>query len=160
MSYHSTLPVFPTNIIVAQSQQWYSPKALNQILSALSQVYFPVCESRSTALEAINSLITDAPFSYIPPNRFPSPGIYLSSLDPVLTRLLSQLNSALSYKDRLIEKTNIGNTTVSTTSNTPQYLQSLNSFVSSRLLLSQYVADYNNYTDRSVFENQYQITWS
>jgi hypothetical protein len=160
MSYSSTLPTFPTNIIVAQSLQWFSTHTAQAIVTTLSRVYFPICESRSTALESLNSLVTDSPFSYIPSNRFPSPGVFLSSLDPVLIRLLSQITSALSYKDRLIEKTNIGNTIISTTSNTPQYLAALNSFTSAKLLLSQYLSDYTNYIDRTTFETLFQLTWS
>jgi len=107
----------------------------------------------------IRSVFT-VPFSYVPPSRFVSPGAYITTLDPTLARIISQLLNALSYKDRLFEKTNIGNTTVSASSNTPQYLIALNSFTAARLELVNYVSDYRNYYDRNRFETTYSLLWS
>lgn len=161
-SYTSLLPDFPTNIIIAQNATWYTVTSLQNLLTQLNTVYFPIVDSRSTGYDCITALINTAgpPFSYQPPVRFLSPGAYLSSLDPVINRLLSQLQTALAYKDRLLEKTTIGNTTVSTTSNTPQYLLALHTFYQAKLNLTDYINNYTNYTDRTLFEASYSLSWS
>lgn len=158
--YSSTLPTFPSNILVAQNTLWYSSSTVQLVISTINNVYFPIAEDRSQAFDVIVGVVTQVPFSYIPPSRFNSPGVYISTLDPLLNRILSQLLSALSYKDRLIEKTNIGNFTNSTTSNSPQYIAALNSFTSARLALIDYTSDYRNYYDRFTFETNYSLTWS
>lgn len=160
MSYSSPLPTFPTNFIVAQASQWFTPTQLASLLSNIFLVFFPIVESRSTGFSVISQQLAPAPFSLNPPVRFPAISAYLTTLDPVLNRILSQLMQALSYKDRLIEKTNIGNTVCSITSNTPQYLAALHSFSASKLELVNYISDYNNYYDRSTFETLYSLTWS
>lgn len=160
MSYSSPLPEFPTNILVAQSAIWLAQKPLSSLLAALNSVYFPIVDSRQTGLEVLNSLVSTPPFSYDPPVRFPPFGAYLTGLDPVFDRLISQIRSALQYKDRLLEKTNIGNQVCSVTSNTPAYMAAFNSFHNGKLELIKFVNDYNNYYYRTNFELLYSLTWS
>jgi hypothetical protein len=160
MSYSSPLPDFPTNLIVAQHSSWINSTNVNKLITTLTALYFPTVDSRITTLEVINSIVNTTPFSFDPPVRFPSPGAYLSTLDPLLDRIINQLRSALQYKDRLLEKTNINNQVCSVTSNTPAYLAAFNSFHNARLELILYVNNYTNYFYRTQFENLYTLTWS
>lgn len=160
MSYSSALPDFPTNVIVAQSLTWITPQSVQKLINALDSVYFPIVSSRETGYEVLRSLVGPPPFSFMPPFRFSAGTAYLSSIDPVLDRILEQLMSSLSYKDRLLEKTNIGNQVCSVTSNTPQYLLAFNSFQSAKLELVRYSNDYTNYFDQFTFETYYTLTWS
>jgi hypothetical protein len=158
MSYTSTLVTFPTSFIVASTALWYTPAGLRLITQILNSVYFPISDSRSQAFESINQILAPTPFSQTV--RFPSPGVYVSTLDPQLLRILSQLCSALSYKDRLLEKTTIEKTTVSVSSNTPYYLAALHSFTAAKLAFNLYITNYINYYDRFVFESTYSLTWN
>jgi len=160
MNYSSSLPDFPTNVIVAQTQSWVTPSQLANLVSNVLLVYFPIADLRNSGFNVLSQFLAPAPFSLNPPVRFPAVSAYVSTLDPVFNRILSQLLQALSYKDRLVEKTNIGNTICSTTSNTPQYLIALHSFSAAKLELINYIANYNNYIDRAIFENTYSLTWS
>lgn len=155
--YNSNLSDFPRNIIVAQQQNWITATQIQKIVWIVDRTYFPINDARTQTLTAITDIIGNAPFSLTV--RFPSDSAYVTTIDCSLSRIINQITSALNYKDRLIEKTNVGNTTVSTTSNTPQYIAALNSFNAARLQLSIYVSDYRNYFDQHKFERYYSISW-
>jgi len=156
MSYSSPFQQFPTNLIVAQQAIWYSAEQLNDLILRISTVYFPIVESRSTGFDSLTAIFPP-PFALNV--RFPAASAYVSTLDPVLSRILSQLSSSLSYKDRLIEKTAFSSN-APITSNTPLYVASFNSFTSAKLALVNYFADVNNYLYRAKFELNFQLTWS
>lgn len=158
VQYQSNLDTFPGNILVAASASWYSTSQIGTLTQVINQVYFPITESRSSALDNINKF-SPPPFSYNPPVRFPVDTAYVSTTDSVFQRIISQLVSALAYKDRLIEKTNVGNTQCSVSSNTVYYIAAFNSFNNARLLYNKYVTDYRNYIDQLSFEKAYRLNW-
>lgn len=158
MSYSSTLPTFPTNIITIQHALWITPSQLSQLVQGLSTVYFPIVDRRNTGFELLASLSRAAPFSVSPPVRFPGSGVYTSDINPLLVKLLTQLRAALAFKDRLI---NLTATAVTPTSSiTPEYLAAFNSFYSALADLTDFSNNPTNYYDRNRFESEYSLTWS
>lgn len=152
---------FPNNIIVASNSFWYTRLQINIILKAINNVYFSATDSRAAGFDTINQSFP-APYSYIPPVRFPDDGgsgPYLTTFDPLFQRIINQLSSALQYKDRLIEKTNVGNVTCSVSSNTTLYVAAFNSFNNAKLEFTRYVNDPRNWFDQSYFERYFRVTW-
>jgi hypothetical protein len=159
MPYTSSLPDFPRNLIVSAAANWFPPAVLAQICTSLRTIYFPIAEQRLQAYSQLSSLTCPAPFQYTPAVRFPADSAYASDFDPALSKLLSQLRTALSYKDRLLQTSSVGVNDRSISSQTPEYISALNSFQNALADLTSYTFDPSNYYDRFLFETTLSITW-
>jgi hypothetical protein len=159
MSYTSTLPDFPRNILILQHSYWYDPCALHKLCSTLTNVYFPVADQRLMGFTAL-SAFKPAPFALAPPIRFPSDLAYCTDYDPVLAKLFSQLRGSLSFKDRLLATSSVGVTDRVITSMSAEYLAAFNAFQNALNDLVAYANDYSNYYDRLLFESTFSLTWS
>jgi len=150
MGYSSPLPQFPTNIIVIASARWWSVSRISSLFTTLSSFYFPAHASRETALELFHGL-NQAPFSL--DSRFPTDP-YISDSDPYFGKLIYQLVAALTYSDRLLNKSG-GNT-----SNDSTYLAAKSSYFNVLPLFLAYIRDPQNYLVQASFEQLYTLTWS
>jgi hypothetical protein len=151
MVYSSPLPLFNRQYQVLLSARWWTAPSLQQLHLALSNIYYPAHASREAGLSLFNTLAC-APFSDTV--RFPTIA-YATELNPYLSALFSQLQTALSYSDRLQNK-NLS----AVTSNDPIYLNSKASFFRGLLALSVFINDPLNYYDQQSFESAYTLTWS
>jgi hypothetical protein len=163
MSYHGT----PFELIAAQAfsfQSWYSASSLTSLLRALDQLNFPITDQRSTGLTWLSQFSSPPPVTFLSPDtpdtRFLPTGIYLATADPVISALFSQLRGSLSYKDRLMEKTTVGNTTMAISSNNAPYLAALHTFTRALANLHLYSSGPGPWYDRLTFEDRFSLTWS
>lgn len=163
MTYSLLIQSNLTNVVMLQSQRWFSAAQLRSLLERLQLVYFPSADSRSAALALLQSDPCSPPFLVFPASdsfRFLPDSAYVSTADPVLQRIFYMLQASLSYKDRLLEKTNIGNVTASVSSNTVHYLAALQQFSDALLALSSLQSDSLRYYTRARFESELGLSWS
>lgn len=161
MSYSSSLPGFPINLIVGQAFRWYTVSQISSLLLSLRQVYFPITEARTTAFAVLNALTPTVPFSVYPTSvRFSATDAFCTDQNPELARIFSQLSSALSYKDRLSNTSALGVSDRSLTSITPEYQAAFRSFSSALLALTTFATNPLNFFDRATFEGAFCLTWA
>jgi hypothetical protein len=162
MPYSSPFPDYALILSTQSYQDWVPLSKAFEILHTLRLVYFPIQDSRTsgaTFIDSINSSIRPLVFNTSNQTRF-SDGYWVNLSNTVLSSIISLILTALQYKDRMFEKTNIGNTTVSQTSNTPQYLRAFDSFNNGLRLLNQALSDQTSVWDRSRFETEFALTWT
>lgn len=160
MSYSSALPTFPVNILVLQAASWFTPNELISLTTGLRTVLFPIVDQRASGFGMLASLIQRAPFALDPPVRFPASSAFATDYDFALTKLLSQLRTALSFKDRLLATSSTAVTDRAVTTLSPEYLAALASFQAALADLIQYTLTPTNYYDRLSFETTFNLTWS
>lgn len=161
MSYISPFPDFQVSLATLSQQNWLPVSLAYNLVNQLFHIYFPAQDARNSGLSVVESFINHIPpFTFSPDlqTRF-GDDVWVNMSSPFLYGLLSQIASCLQYKDRMFEKTNIGNTTVSTTSNTPAYLRAFNSYFIAIRELSDALADVTNLWNRRKFEMYYVLTW-
>jgi hypothetical protein len=154
MVYVSTLPNLNRNLLVIQYARWWSAFDFSRLISSLASTYFPAHASRETSLSLFD---VPNPAPFFVDSRFLS-GAYVTDADPFLNKLLFQIVAALSYSDRLLNKTTqSGNQSVS--SNDPIYLAAKGSFFTVLPQLFDYARNPVNFYDQSTFETFYNLTW-
>jgi hypothetical protein len=156
MVYTSPLPAFQRYLLTLQFARWWSVDQATSILNNLQSLYFPSHASREAGPSLIFTTLA-APFSVTV--RFPDQQIFITDFDPNLSKLISQLLSALAYSDRLLNVTaqRVANPT---TSNDPIYLAAKNSYYTALSQLAEYIRDPLNYYDQATFEQTYNLSWS
>jgi hypothetical protein len=160
MSYSSLLPDFPRTLIVYGANQWFSASDLAQLAQKLASVYFPIGDQRNLGFSLLTSVNAPAPFSFDPPVRFPATGIYASDVDASLSKLLSQLRLATSFKDKLQQTSSLGVSDRAISSLSSEYLAALNTFTTALSDLFAYCVDPANFYDRLTFETSLSLSWS
>jgi hypothetical protein len=151
MSYSSPFPAFPRNLIVLSFSRWWSAEQASQLLISIQANYFPAHSVREASLSLLASA---APAPFTLNTRFPA-GAFITDADPLLLSIIAQLTSALSYSDRLLNKTGTAQT-----SNDATYLAAKATYSNGLLALATYIRDPANYYDQSSFEAQFGLTWS
>lgn len=162
MSYTSVYPSFPLQLSTLSNQFWVPVQVAFQVLAQLDKVYFPAQDARVSGLQIFDAIyFAIRPFVYNPTqqSRFDATNFWVNFSTPGLFNIISQIQTALLYKDRMFEKTNIGNNTVSQTSNNPNYLAAFASFNNAVRVLSETLTDITYIWDTAKFENTYSLTW-
>jgi hypothetical protein len=160
MSYSSPLPDFPRNIITLAAAAWFTPTQLLGLANALRMVLFPIVDQRAAGFSVLSNITFSSPFAFSPPVRFPASSAFATDFDPVLTKLLSQLRAALSFKDRYIATSSTGVTDRQVTALSPEYVASFNAFQTALSDLYAYALLPSNYYDRLSFEEAFSLIWS
>jgi len=154
------MPDFPISVAVLQNARWFTPNVLNALLDFLRVLYFPIVSARDQGFALLTSVTTSRPFAIYPATvRFLSPGIFVTESDVLLSRILSQIGSALQFKDRLTETTSQKGVVV-VSSMTPAYQSAQASYMSALRALTDYVNNFSNYWTRERFERQYALSFS
>lgn len=151
MSYTSPFPAFPRNLLVLSFARWWSADQAAQLLISVQANYFPAHSVREASLALLTA---PAPAPFTIDSRFPS-GAFITDADPLLLAIISQLTSALSYSDRLLNKA-----ATATTSNDATYLAAKATYANGLLAFANYIRDPTNYYDQSSFESHFGLTWS
>lgn len=160
MAYTSPFPDFPFDLAALESAHWYSPSALRQLLDTLTKTLFPIVQQRQAALARLTPDVHFSPFVTDPPTRFAASGVYATTADPYLERILSQLCVALSYKDRLVglaQPTRGPDDGLITMP--PEFFRAQETFASALLALTFYAHDPASYLSRQSFEALYSLTF-
>jgi hypothetical protein len=128
------------------SVNWYSSSTVSSLFVALQTVNFSAVASRANGLACITSLpdVSVASIDY----RFPSPGVFVSSVYPPFQRIVSDLLSALSYKEPRTEG-----------ALSEFYVTSFNAFHATLLELSNFLRTGTGFQDRTTFEEYYGLIW-
>lgn len=162
MSYDSPFPDFELSLATLAQQDWMPIDKAFELLHLYRLVYFPVQDSRNAAAAYIMRINESTrPFVYTSTRqtRF-AEGYWVNFSNATLRGVISLLQTALQYKDRMFEKSNSGNFTVSNSSNTPQYLLAFSSYNNGLRLLISALADPVNIWDRQRFEIDNSLTWA
>jgi len=164
-SYESLFPEFYTQLSALAVADWYTPEALYKMIRKLRSVLFPIISTRNGARDCLFPDVHTVPFSLDPPSQFKAIGAYATDADPVLLRILGQLNSALSYKDSVVSAQIQAGMPAPGTDHPelltmpPEFTRSQATFISALTSLCEYAADKDNYYTRSSFEELYSLTF-
>jgi len=162
MTYTSVFPSFPLQLSTLSNQFWVPIAVAFQVQAQLDKVYFPAQDARVAALQIFDLIyLSVKPFVYNPTqqSRFDLTNYWVNFSQLGLFNIISQIQTALLYKDRMFEKTNIGNNTVSQTSNNPNYLAAFASYNNAVRVLQETLTDITYIWDTTKFENTYALTW-
>jgi hypothetical protein len=100
-----------------QNANWYKNQLLMDVVNAIRAINFNIVAERTTALNSIGALPGDAPFAVALDNnqnsttnvRFPAGIVYVCEAIQPWNGFFQTIISALSFKDRVMEKTMLGN---------------------------------------------------
>jgi len=159
-----------------QLAQWYKLNEFTHTLNVISRTNFAIVTARQEALDALNALQTPAPYSVsglgMGQNtgvdaRFPEGVDFIAATTAEWVRLLQQLRTSLSFKDRMNEITARTNGSSSTQSgNTPNptifrgsYDDSLTAFYNAVSQLWLTLSNGSCVFYQQKFESEYRLTW-
>jgi len=160
-----------------QNANWYKNQLLMDVVNAIRAINFNIVAERTTALNSIGALPGDAPFAIALDNnqnsttnvRFPAGIVYICEAIQPWNGFFQTLISALSFKDRTMEKTMLGNMQqASTTQNsaTPSTMVSFSSqadasqaFANTITNMLDAVSSTQGIFNQARFEQEFNVQW-
>jgi len=141
---------FPQNIHILSNAPWHKIEVLMDEINALRRVNFSIVEQRQQALERLNNLPSERVFEQDSRFKF---GSYVCEMWGDWPRKMQQLKSALSFKERQVEKKDA--------------LPDLSSFQDAQMafwnsttnIIDQLVR-LDGVFDREKFENYFSLEWA
>jgi hypothetical protein len=168
-------------LTTAQAQQnnsWYQVQTLSTLLGRMKFAQFSIQTVRTEFLEALQNMISLTPYAIGLDNqqdsstniRFPLSILYINGGISPYNSYLQSLASALSFKERVQEKTMLGNaaapSSIQSTS-TPSTMPTLSNYNDASQLFYNTVTAMQNAINQSLlvfsqpsFEQYYELTWS
>lgn len=156
--------------------QWFKLNELTHALDVISRTNFPIATARQEALDAINAVVTAAPYAVSGYGggqnngvdvQFPEGSDFVAATTAEWVRMLQQLRAALAFKDRMNEVTARSNASGGTQStNTPNptimrmsYDDALAAFYNAVSQIWLAIANASCVFYRQKFESEYRLTW-
>jgi len=161
-----------------QNNPWYQVQVISSLLSKIKFLQFSIQAERTLAANELQTMVSLTPYAVQLDNeqdsstniRFPIGVLYINGgLEPY-NSYFQNLASSLNFKDRIGEKTMVGNFAgPSSTQNsfTPPVMPILSSsndasqaFYNTITAFQNSISSNNLLFDQTAFEDYYQITWS
>jgi len=170
-------PQFVARARQHQVMQWYKLNELTHALDTIGRTNFAIGTARQEALDALNAVQTAAPYIISSTGsgqnngvdvRFPGDADFVACTTAEWVRMIQQLRTSLSYKDRMSETTSRSNAAGTTQSmNTPNptimrmsYDDSLAAFYNAVSQIWLAVGNSSCVFYRQKFESEYRLTWT
>lgn len=130
---------------------WYSLQELLEVVSSIRRINFSITEARQQALERVNSLSIDPPFSRV--RRFPDDKYYICEILGDWSRKFAQMKSSLSFKERDIRGA------TATTEHSVSFNDAQVSFWNSTTNILDQISRLDSLWSRNSFESRYDLIW-
>lgn len=134
---------------------WYEVQALLRELNSLRKINFAIVEQRQQALNRLNNLPCDAPFTRT--IRFPGDKLYVCEMYADWSRKFQQLKSALSFKERDL-RTQV-NTTGAKEEGHGSISDAQQAFWNATTAMYDEVSRIDGVFDQDSFELIYELVW-